>query len=332
MSNTREARPSSIAIRINRERPNLTRSHQQLADYVLAHPLQAATMPIDELAAAANVSVATANRFARALGLDGYAMLRAELVKGFEAMLAPIAKMRIKLDEPRSMHDVFATSLEESQRNIVATRETLDAQACEDAVERIVKAKRIYIAGFGASGWLGGLLQRGLDAHCDNVHLLAGVAGASFGARLLPRMHADDLMIAISFPRYVTDTVRLAQNASQRGVQLLALTDCRQSPLVPYADVALFAQTENQYSANSDSSVLALIEALSSAVSQRTAQSVQNAARMTEAVMPWLIDSDRDRLVPANAPVPPAQPKKPPRGKSPKTIPKTNKVQSNRPK
>ena len=312
MPHTREAHPStSIAIRINRERPNLTRSHQQLADYVLAHPLQAATMPIDELAAAANVSVATANRFARALGLDGYAMLRAELVKGFEAMLAPIAKMRIKLDEPRSTHDVFATSLEESQRNIVATRETLDAQACEDAVARIIAAKRIYIAGFGASGWLAGLLQRGLDGHCDNVHLLAGVAGASFGARLLPRMRADDLVIAISFPRYVTDTVRLAQNASQRGVQVLALTDCRQSPLVPYADVALYAQTENQYAPNSDSAVLALIEALSSAVAHRTPQSVQYAARMTESVMPWLIDSDRDRLMPANAPVPPAPPKAP---------------------
>ena len=60
--------PVSIAIRIGRARPTLTRSHQQMADYVMAHPLQAATMPIDELAAAVGVSVATANRFARAIG------------------------------------------------------------------------------------------------------------------------------------------------------------------------------------------------------------------------------------------------------------------------
>ena len=103
MPDTSDASDLTIAIRISRVRPNLTRSHQQMADYVLAHPLQAATMPIDELAAAVGVSVATANRFARAIGLDGYPMLRAELVRGFEAMLAPIEKMRIKLEKPSSM-------------------------------------------------------------------------------------------------------------------------------------------------------------------------------------------------------------------------------------
>ena len=95
----------SIAVRISRTRLQLTPSHQQIADYVLKRPLQAATMPIDELAAAVGVSVATANRFARAIGLDGYPMLRAELVKGFEAMLAPVEKMRVRLEKPGSAHD-----------------------------------------------------------------------------------------------------------------------------------------------------------------------------------------------------------------------------------
>ncbi len=143
---------------------------------------------------------------------------------------------------------------------------------------------------------MGGLPQRGLDAHCDNVHLLAGVGGASFGARLLPRMGEQDLLIAISYPRYLTDTVVLAQGALERGVQVLALTDGLQSPLLPYAHNSLFAQTENQYAANSDSSALALIEALCSAVAHQSRGSVQTAARMTEAVLPWLHDGARSRL------------------------------------
>lgn len=294
----------SIAIRIGRARPTLTRSHQQMADYVLAHPLQAATMPIDELAAAVGVSIATANRFARAVGLDGYPMLRAELVKGFEAMLAPIEKMRIKLEEPATIRDVFAAALEESQRNIAATREALDPAACEAAVQAIVGAKRIYLAGFGASGWLAGLLQRGLDAHCDNVHLLAGVGGASYGGRLLSRMDPGDLLIAISYPRYVTDTIVLAQGAFERGVPVLALTDSKQSPLVPFAHGCLFAQTENQYAANSESSALAMIEALSSAVAHQSQESVKTAARMTETVLPWLYEGSRSRLAPPAEPLP----------------------------
>ena len=80
----------SMAQRIARVLPNLTRSHRKMADYVLAHPFQAATMAIDEMAAALGTSVATANRFARALEFDGYPQFRAALVLGFESALSPV--------------------------------------------------------------------------------------------------------------------------------------------------------------------------------------------------------------------------------------------------
>ena len=109
-------------------------------------------------------------------------------------------------------------------------------------------------------------------------------------------MTPDDMLIAISYPRYLTDTVLLAQGAFQRGVSVLALTDGPRSPLVPHAHVCLFAQTENQYAANSESSALAMIEALTSAVAHQAKESVKSAARMTEAVLPWLHDGTRGRL------------------------------------
>ena len=85
---------TTVAQRIAQALPRLTRSHRQVADYVLEHPLQVATLPIDELATAAGVSVATANRFARALDFDGYATFRAELVRGFESLVAPVERLR----------------------------------------------------------------------------------------------------------------------------------------------------------------------------------------------------------------------------------------------
>ena len=285
--------PLTIAARIQQVRAQLTRSHQQIADYVLRHPLQAATMPIDELAAAVGVSVATANRFARAIGLDGYPMLRAELVKGFEAMLAPVEKMRVRLQQPGSVYDAFVAVLDESQNNIAATRAALEAPACEAAVQAIANARRVYVLGWGASGWLAGMLARGLDLHCDGVQLLATVAGTTDGARQLPRMTDADLLIAISFPRYLRDTVALARAAHERGLPVLALTDGPHSPLVPLARHCLFAKTESFHAANSETTVLALIEALVSAVALHTRGTVQGAARMTEAVLPWLHGAGR---------------------------------------
>jgi len=275
----------------------LSPAHMRLADYVLAHPLRAATLSIDALAQAAGVSVATANRFARALGLEGYPQLRAELVRGFESMLAPVEKMRVRIGRPGSTYDVFVAAMEQSQRNIAATRQALDTAACTAAVQHITAAQRICIAGFGASGWLAGLLQRGLDEHCDNVHLLANVSGASYGARLLSRMKDSDLLIAIAFPRYLSDTMLLTQGARQRGVPVLALTDSAQSPLTALADVCLYAHTETAWATNSDATVLALIEALISAVAHHAGGgAVQTAADVTEAVLPWLLDGDPQRL------------------------------------
>ena len=288
---------TTVAQRIAHELPRLTRSHRQVADYVLTHPLQVATLPIDELAVAAGVSVATANRFARALGYKGYASFRAELVRGFEPLIAPVEQLRGNLAQPSTVAEVFAAALEESHRNIEATRRTLDVGACEQAVQALLDARTVYIAGFGASAWLAGLLHHGLDAYCADLRLLPTPIGVTHGARSLARGNERDLLVAIGFPRYLTDTVTLAGIARTHGVRVLALTDRPSSPLAPLADVALYAQTETRYRPNCETSALAVIEALTSAVALRTPGAFQLAGQVMESVAPWLHGAQSLRAV-----------------------------------
>ncbi len=142
----------SISERIARSLPTLTPAHQRMAQYVLDNLFRAATMRIDEFATAVDVSVATANRFARALGFEGYPQFRAELVRGFEATLAPVERLRDELARPTTVAEVFAAALDDGARNLEATRRALDAEACERAVDAILAAERVYVMGFGASG------------------------------------------------------------------------------------------------------------------------------------------------------------------------------------
>jgi len=282
----------SISERIARSLPTLTPAHQRMAEYVLANLFRAATMRIDEFAAAVQVSVATANRFARALGFDGYPQFRAELVRGFEATLAPVERLRSELERPSTAAEVFAASLEDAAANLEATRRGLDADTCERAVTAILAADRIYVAGFGASGFLAGLIQHGLEMHCRTVMSVAGAGGASHAARQLFKLQPTDLVIAVAFPRYVADTVLLAKRVKAHGARLLALTDGPTSPLAPLADIALYAQAANRLSANSDATVLALIEALCGAVAHRAERPVKAAAEMTEFLLPWLYGTE----------------------------------------
>ena len=279
---------TTVAQRIAQALPQLTPSHRQVADYVLERPLQVATLPIDELAATVGVSVATANRFARALGFDGYASFRAELVRGFEPLVAPVERLRGNLARPSTVAEVFAMALEESQGNIGATRQAMDPASCEAAVARVLGARTVFVAGFGASAWLAGLLHHGLDAYCGDVRLLSSVSGVTHGARALSRGGPQDLLVALTFPRNLTDTVALTDLARSQGIGVLALTDRPSSPIAPLADVALYAQTETRYRPNCETSVLALIEALTSAVALRAPHAYQAASKVVHAVMPWL--------------------------------------------
>ena len=289
----------SMTQRIARLLPTLTKAQRRMADYVLAHPFQAATQSIDELAATLGVSIATANRFARALEFEGYPQFRSALVLGFESTLALVEKMRLRSEQPVGEANVFAQTLAEIAGNIERTRQGLDADSCSQAVSAILSARRIGIAGYGSSSWLAGLLQRTLEPFCAHIQLLASIEGSSYGARVLAGLDHNDLLIGIAFPRYSADTVFLARRAHEAGIPLLALTDRRTSPLAPLAAVSLYAETESSYFANSECSTLALLEALASAVAHRSRDSVHTAGRLAESALPWLHGTPGSRLRPS---------------------------------
>lgn len=295
----------SIAQRI--ARADLSSSHRRVADVVLDQPLRVATMRMEELAEIAGVSVATTNRFARALGYDGYAQFRADLVLGFEAAMAPVIKASATAAAHDSAATVLANALIQTAANVALTCQTLDAAQCERAVAAILGARRIVIAGFGSSAWLAGLLHRKLDLYCDHVRLLASVEGATFGARSVGRAGSGDLVIAIAFPRYLDDTVRLAQMGHAVGATVLAITDGPKSPLVAVSDLTLYAAADSRHFANCEASALALTEALSCAVAHASGRAQAVAAALAEAVLPWLHGPHAGTLRPAR----PAAPRSP---------------------
>jgi DNA-binding MurR/RpiR family transcriptional regulator len=96
------------------------------------------------------------------------------------------------------------------------------------------------------------------------------------------------LVIAISFPRYAEDVVKLLRQLREKKVPILALTDAASSPLASLANLTLYAQTRRQFSPNSEGAALCLIEALCNAVAHQAKSPVHSASEMAEFVMPWV--------------------------------------------
>lgn len=276
----------SINERIGQIYSSLSKSHKITADYVVANSFRAATMSIDELADAVGISNATANRFARALGFDGYPQFRAELVSGFETMLAPIEGLRSEISIASSSSEVINRSLSDDISNLEATRREYRPDLYDRAVKMILEAENIYIVGYGASAYLGGIMCHALTNYCNNVQANIGTGGPAQVARALYKFTERDLVIAISFPRYSSDVVTLAGQAKRRGVPVLALTDRPGSPIANISDLTLYTPTKPQF--NSEGIVLCLIEAICAAVAHQSESPVDIAAETTELMLPWL--------------------------------------------
>ncbi|VVE52114.1 MurR/RpiR family transcriptional regulator [Pandoraea anhela] len=274
--------------RIVRAMPELTPAQQRMAAFVLDNTFRAATMRIDEFADAVGVSLATVNRFARALGFDGYPQCRAAMVRGYEATLAPIESLRTSKAQASASADVMAASLAQAIENLEWTRRALDAATCERAVDAILQAQRLYVLGLGASGYLAGLLHHGLDPYCENVQSVVGAGGSTHAARQLFKLREGDLVIALGFPRYVSDTVTLCRRLRGRGVPVMVLTDSPTSPLAPLGDIVMFVRSKPRLSSNSEASVLAVIDAICDAVAQRAKHAVDRATELTDFLLPWI--------------------------------------------
>jgi DNA-binding MurR/RpiR family transcriptional regulator len=286
-----------IARTLGKKYPDLSRSHKKTADFVLANTFRAATMTIDELAAAAGISLATANRFAHALGFDGYAPFRAALVADFASSLAPVENLRIEVQKAATSAQIMAAAMDHDMRNLEATRRLLVPEHCDMAVDLILNADRIFVVGFGSSAYLAGIMAHSLEPYCRTVMSTVTIGGPSQTGRQFAKLDRRDVVIALAYPRYVTDTVRLAQRAVEKGAPLIAFTDLPTSPLAPLADVTIYAQTERRLSPTSDAAALMVIQAMCDAVAHRAKHSVQAASTMTEFVLPWLYRPENETHV-----------------------------------
>lgn len=283
--------PQTLMNRLAQGVESLSPAHRRVADFVLEHPFRAATMGIEELAGAADVSVATANRFAHRLGFGGFPEFRAELLQQFQRALAPVEKLRATQQGGESAHAVLRRSLDGVAANLGQAAALLTGQACADAVDLVLAARRVVPLGLGISAVTARFLAELLHPYCPAVEVLDGSGGTERMVRHLLRLGPGDLLIPISVPRYSRTTIDLLRRAKARGLRALALTDGPASPLVPDSDVALFGPAEHGVLHGSSIAIMALAEGLAGAVAQRRG-TIADAAELTEQIMPFLLVDD----------------------------------------
>lgn len=263
--------------------PSFSKGQKRIAEYVLAHYDKAAYLTASRLSTLVGVSESTVVRFAIELGFEGYPEFQHSLKELIRTRLTSFQRMEVT-DQIIGDGNVLEKVLLSDAERIRRTYEELDRATFDEAVNRIVDAKSIYILGVRSSSYLAGFLNHSFRMIFDNVRLIQTTSSSDLFEQIM-RIGEGDVMIAISFPRYSKRVVNAVEYAREQHANIVALTDSRQSPLAAYADQLLAGQSDMASFVDSLVAPLSIINALIVAVSRRKKDEVS--ARLRELETIW---------------------------------------------
>ncbi len=251
---------------IEAKMPSFSKGQKLIANYITEHYDKAAYMTAAKLGALVNVSESTVVRFAIELGFDGYPDLQQSLRELVRTKLTSFQRMEVTHDRIGD-GDLLSKVLLADSEKIKRTLDGVDREAFEGAIKHMISARKIYIIGVRSSASLAGFLGHNLKMIFDNVELVNTTSGSEMFEEIMG-MSADDVMIAISFPRYSKRIINAVDYARHIGADVIALTDSKMSPIAKEASQVLVAESDMASFVDSLVAPLSIINAMIVAVAR----------------------------------------------------------------
>ena len=250
-----------------------SKGQKRIARYILDHYDKAAYMTASRLGSIVEVSESTVVRFAIEVGFDGYPEMQRALQELIRTRLTAVQRV----DVTNSLigdDDVLDKILGADAEKIRRTLDEIDRKSFETAVDKIVSAKSIYIIGVRSSSTLAGFLNFNLRMILDNVKFVQTTSGSEIVYQIM-NIGPDDVLIAISFPRYSKRIINAVEYASSTGADVISITDSGQSPIAAGADQLLLARSDMVSFVDSLVAPLSIINAVIVAVARKKPDEVR---------------------------------------------------------
>ncbi len=216
---------------------NLSKGQQKVAKYLLENPREFALHSAKEIGEKAGLSETTVIRFCYAIGLSGYSELQKNVRDQFiseKSSLANYYSSKLDIvDEPRFFEQVMEKDIQFIRETIMRINEA-DFQRAVDLLE---SAEKVYICGlrssFSMANWLAfslGIVRKNVQlVRRDTDDVLSMISG----------MNSDSVFVALSFHRYMKETLHIAEMAKSKGACIVGITDSPVAPLRDIADILL---------------------------------------------------------------------------------------------
>ncbi len=252
-----------------------SRSQKDVAQYIVDHLDEAAFQTAEELARRANTSSSTVVRFSQALGFEGFPELqqaardeyrrRPPVAAGIDGIALGTAAPLFSLD-----HTEFESALAADHVNVEDTAHKLSRGDVEAAINEIVTADKVLIAGADQMAFFASYFRHLLNLLDIRAEIVASPSQDALGR--LSRIDENTLVIGLSAGRphpLITRTMKLARH---RKAKTLAITDATLSEVARLARIRLYYSSNTPAFVRSHTALLSIIQALAYGVYARDAQ------------------------------------------------------------
>ncbi|MBQ4631231.1 MAG: MurR/RpiR family transcriptional regulator [Clostridia bacterium] len=263
---------NNIIEKLETIKPTLSKSQKRIADFIAQHYDQAAFMTAAKLGENAGVSESTVVRFATELGYGGYPEFQHVLREIIKNKLTAVQRMEITSSK-FAEKDILSTVLSSDIDKLRQTLETVSAEDFTSCIDTIMKAKKVYVLGARTCFSIANFLGFYLNLISLDVKLIT-TNSASETFEQIFATGEDDVIIAISYPRYSRRTLNAVKYAHNKKSKIIAITDSEISPIVKYADHSLIARSDMSNFVDSLVAPLSIINALIVALVMRNREKV----------------------------------------------------------
>lgn len=276
------ATTTDLVSKINEKYGRMSKGQKLLANYIIDNYDKAVFLTAAKLGEIIGISESTVVRFASFIGFSGYPEFQQALETMVRSKLNTTDRVEIT-NGGIEQNGVLRQVLTSDALKIKNTMESMDEAAFYNAVETLLKARRIYVVGIRTCAPLASFLSFYLNLIFDNVVNLQTSSASELFEQMI-HINEEDCIIGISFPRYSMRTLKALEFANNRQAHVITITDSIHSPMNLYSSCNLIAESDMHSVVDSLVAPLSVINALIVELCNRRQAQVANTLDMVENV------------------------------------------------
>lgn len=262
--------------------PSFSKGQRRIAGYITEAYDKAAFMTASRLGKTVGVSESTVVRFAVELGFDGYPEMQKAMQEMVMNRLTSVQRIEVANDRIGNQ-DVLTKVLQADADKLRQTADTISREHFQLSVNAIQNARRIYVLGVRSAAPLANFAGYYLNYMFEDVRVITA-SGAGEMFENLVNITPDDVVLAFSFPRYSTATLKAVQYCRGLGATVIGITNSHVSPLAQNSDHILIAKSDMVSLVDSLVAPLSVVNALLVALVSAREVEVQKSLETLERV------------------------------------------------